>query len=287
MKKLLLLLLYIPATFIAQSNTEVFVFDLLKEGNGYQLIHKKNISNNPGYDSQPFFYENDKIIFASTRNGQTDILLYNLKDNTKRFISNSPKGGEYSPQKIPNSKNISAVRLDNSGLQRFYSYNIKTGKDKELIKDFKIAYPAWYNKDTLIAVTIVNDALELFIFNLKNKINSAVAKNVGRSVHKIPNSNLVSFISKETTDNWLVKSLNPKTKEIKTITPVGKSEDITWLPNGTLLIANGKEILKFNPKKDSLPKLFFSFIDENSMNISRIAVNSDGTKIALVAEESP
>jgi Tol biopolymer transport system component len=287
MKKILLLLLHIPATFIAQSNTEVFVFDLLKEENKYQLIHKKNTSNNPGYDSQPFFYDNDKIIFASTRNGQTDILLYNLKDNTKRFISNSSEGGEYSPQKRPNSKNISAVRLDNSGLQRFYSYNIKTGKDKELIKDFKIAYPAWYNKNTLIAVTIFNDALELFIFDLKNKINSAVAKNVGRSVHKIPNSNLVSFISKETTDNWLVKSLNPKTKEIKTITPIGKSEDITWLPNGTLLIANGKEILKFNPKKDSLPKLFFSFIDENSMNISRIAVNSDGTKIALVAEESP
>jgi hypothetical protein len=55
MKKLLLLLLYIPATFIAQSNTEVFVFDLLKKENKYQLIHKKNISNNPEYDSQPFF----------------------------------------------------------------------------------------------------------------------------------------------------------------------------------------------------------------------------------------
>jgi hypothetical protein len=213
--------------------------------------------------------------------------LYNLKDNTKRFISNSPKGGEYSPQKIPNSKNISAVRLDNSGLQLFYSYNFKTGKDEELIKDFKIAYPAWYNKNTLIAVTIVNDALELFIFDLKNKINNTVAKNVGRSVHKIPNSNLVRFISKENIENWLVKSLNPKTKEIKTITPIGKSEDITWLPNATLLIAAGKAIYKFSSKKDSSPNLFFDFSNENIMNISRIAVNSDGTKIALVAEKSP
>jgi len=287
MKKLLLLLVCIPATFIAQIDTEVFVFDIIKEGNDYQLKNGKNISNNSGYDSQPFFYENEKIIFASNRNGKTDIMFYNLKDNTKRFISNSFEGGEYSPQKRPNSKHISAVRLDNNGLQRFYSYNFKTGKDKEIIKDFKIAYPAWYNKNTLIAVTIVNESLELLIFDLQNKTKTSVSKNVGRSVHKIPNSNLASFISKENKENWLVKSLNPKTKEIKIITPVGKSEDITWLPDGILLIANGKAIYKYNPKKDTSPNLFFHFSNENINNISRIAVNPDGTKIALVAEVSP
>ena len=287
MKKIYFLFLIISSTIVAQTNTEVHVFDISKTNNEYHLSNGKNISNNKGYDSQPYFYENDQIIFASNRNNNTDIVLFNLKDNSKRFISNTSNGGEYSPQRIPKSKNISAVRLDKNGLQRFYKYNFKTGKNKEIIPNLKVAYPNWYDKNTVIAVAIVNDSLELFVSNLKKKTNISVAKNVGRSVHKIPNSNLVSFISKENEKYWLIKSLNPVTKEIKTITSLGKYEDITWLPNGTLLIAKDNSIYKFHPKKDKYPNLFYSFSDENINNISRITVNSDGSKIALVAEVSP
>lgn len=287
MKKIYFLFLFSTYYFVAQTNTEVHVFDITLTNNKYHLSNGKNISNNKGYDSQPYFYENNKLIFASSRKNNTDIVIYDLLDNTKRFISNTPNGGEYSPQRIPNSKSISAVRLDNDGLQRFYKYNFKTGKNKELIQKLKVAYPNWYDKNTVVAVSIVNDSLQLFISNLKKKTNISVAKNVGRSVHKIPNTDLMSFISKENKKYWLVKSINPKTKEIKTITSVGKSEDITWLPNGTLLIAKDNSIYKFNPKTDKYPNLFFSFSDENINNISRITVNSTGTKIALVAEVSP
>jgi hypothetical protein len=213
--------------------------------------------------------------------------LYDLKQEhpSLSFISETKNGGEYSPQRIPNSKNISAVRLDEDGLQRFYSYNQQ--KATELIANLKAAYPTWYDKNTLIAVAIVKDSLELFISDLKTKINISVAKNVGRSVHKIPNSNLVSFISKENEKNWLLKSLNPVTKEIKTITNIGKSKDIAWLPSGHLLIPDGNKIYQFHPKKDKNARLFFSFSDENINNISRIAINKTGTKIAITAEVSP
>ncbi len=127
----------------------------------------------------------------------------------------------------------------------------------------------------------------MFICDLKSNINISVAKNVGRSIHKIPNTELMSFISKENKEYWLLKSLNPKTKEIKTITSVGMSEDVTWLPNGILLISKGESIYKFNPEKDKHPSIFFSFTDENINNISRMTVNKSGTKIALVAEVSP
>jgi hypothetical protein len=138
----------------------------------------------------------------------------------------------------------------------------------------------------LVAVSIVNDSLELFICDLKKKTNTTIAKNAGRSVHRIPNTNLISFISKENKEYWLVKSLNIVTKEIKKITSIGLSEDVTWLPNGLLLISKGNTIYKFDPKKDKNPSIFFRFTDENINNISRIAVNSDGTKLALVAEVS-
>ena len=289
MKKLAILFLCISATILGQTNTEVHVFDIVHK-DGIQLLKNgKNISNSKGYNSQPFFYDTTSVLFAATRNGNTDIALYDLKQEKPEihYISKTEKGGEYSPQRIPNSTNVSAVRLDNNGLQRFYSYNYKTKKPEELIPNLKVAYPHWFDKNTVIAVAIVNDSLDLFICDLKQKTNIAVAKNVGRSVHKIPNTNLMSFISKENKDSWLVKSLNLEKKEIKTIASIDLSEDITWLPNGVLLISKGKGIYKFNPKKDKSPSLFFSFTDENINNISRIAVNSDGTKLALVAEVSP
>ena len=289
MKIFILIIFFISSSVLSQTNTEIHVFDIVKKGESYILKNGKNISNNIGYDSQPFFYENDKVLFASEKNGQTEIVLSNLNSTNKNlnYRSNTPNGGEYSPQRIPNSSQISAVRLDNDGLQRFYKYDRKSKKSTELIPDLKVAYPAWFDENTLVASVIVNDSLHLIISDLKSKTNTTVAKNVGRSVHKIPNTELMSFISKENDKYWLLKSLNPKTKEIKTITSVGKTEDVTWLPNGTLLLPNQSTIYQFNPKTDKNPKLFFSFSDENINNISRMAVNSEGTKIAIVAEVSP
>lgn len=287
MKKFLLLICFLSITVYSQVNTEIHVFDIIQNGKNYNLVNGKNISNNVGYDSQPYFYDNNTVIFASSRKGNTDIKIFDLNLGYQKFISATKTGGEYSPQRIPNSKNISAVRLDNDGLQRFYKYNYKTGSHTEILPNLKVAYPAWFDKKTIVASVIVNDSLHLIISDLNTKTNITVAKNVGRSVHKIPNSELMSFISKEKENYWELKSVNPKTKEIKTITSLGNTEDVTWLPNGILLIANGSSIYKFDPKKDKSPSLFFNFTDENINNISRIAVNTDGSKLALVAEVSP
>lgn len=287
MKKLAVLLFFVSKVIIAQVDTEIHLFDIEISGEDYHLKNGKNISNNKGYDSQPYFYNDNLVLFASARNGQTDIAKYNIRNQEISFINNTENGGEYSPQKIPNSKNVSAVRLDNDGLQRFYTYNFKTGKDSELIPNVKVAYPYWYNQNTLVASVIVNDSLHLVISDLKKKTNTTVAKMVGRSIHKIPNTKLVSFISKADKENWILKSLNLENKEIKTICSLGKSEDVTWLLNGTLLISKGNSIYKFNPKKDKNLSLFFNFTDENINNISRIALNATSTKLAIVAEVSP
>lgn len=286
MKKLLYFLL-VPTIGFSQMNTEVHLFDLNKKDGKWIITNGKNISNNKGYDSQPSFYDENTIVFASTRNGQTDIIKYDIKSNKNKFINSTPNGGEYSPERIPNSNNVSAVRLDKSGLQRFYEYDINTGKHKELIKDLVVAYPRWYDKNNVIAVSIVNDNLALYVVDVKNGIKKLVAKNVGRSVHKIPNSNLVSFISKEDTKNWRVKSLDPKTLEVKNIIKSYGYEDICWLPNGTLLLASKGALMKYNPTTDKKWSVFHQFNDENLIKISRIMANENGTKLALVAEVSP
>ncbi|MDT7832874.1 nuclear transport factor 2 family protein [Flavobacteriaceae bacterium S356] len=285
MKKLSFLFIFTSIFTFAQSNTEVFLFDLSKSG---KLSNQRNISKNPGYDSQPSFYAKDKLLFTATRNGQTDIVLYDISTNKKiDFLSNTPKGGEYSPQRIPKSKNVSAVRLDNDGLQRFYSYDYTTKESKEVIPELKVAYPMWYNKNTVVSSVIVGNDLDLIISDIKSGENYTVQKKAGRSFHHIPNSKLISYISKANRQ-WEIRSLNVKTKKTqKIVNTSGDYEDICWLPDGTLLQAKGDKILKFNPKTDTDWSLFHSFKNSSIHKISRIRVSKDGTKIAIVAQEDP
>ena len=177
MKKLPLLFVLIASTVVAQTNTEVYLFDVEKTDKGYQLTNKKNISDNKDYDSQPYFYDNNTLLFASSRNGQTDILKYTIKTGKKVFINNTPQGGEYSPQRIPGSDDVSAVRLDNSGLQRFYRYDINTGESKELIRSLKVAYPLWYNDKLVVSAIIGKNSLDLVTSDLKHKTNFTLQKN--------------------------------------------------------------------------------------------------------------
>ena len=89
----------------------------------------------------------------------------------------------------------------------------------------------------------------------------------------------------KTNDVWEIRSLNPKTGKTKLIVnSVCKKEDICWLPNGTLLLANGSSLMKFNSKTDTTWSVFHTFSEKEHKNISRIIVNKTGTKLALVSE---
>ena len=278
-------MLYTAATF-SQANTEVYLFDMNASEFDLQLTNKRNISNNKGYDSQPSFYNDNLVIFSSSRNGQTDIVQYDITKAKLKFINLTENGGEYSPVIIPNSEDISAVRLDNDGKQRLYKYDYDSGEYTELIADRMVAYYVWADEKTIVAAVIEESDLNLRIFNLEKNRTRRYANNVGRSLHKIPNTDLVSFISKELED-WWVSSINPSTGVIKKLFKLpGKVEDICWLNDGSALIPSKNIIYKMNPKTYKKPYVYKYFSDDNLQNITRITTNKDNTKLALVSDIS-
>ena len=84
MNRLILFFLGISTSIFCQTNTEIHVFDILLDSENYLLKNGKNISNNEGYDSQPYFYDLEKILYASSRNGNTEIVLANLNSDSKK-----------------------------------------------------------------------------------------------------------------------------------------------------------------------------------------------------------
>ena len=268
----------------AQPNTEVFLFDLNTEKGVFELSNFKNISNNEGYDNQPSFLNNHTILYAGTRKGQTDIVKYNTKYDSSIYV-NHTEGSEYSPLKIPGEKATSAIRLEKDGKQALYKYNLRNGESELLIEDIIIGYHVWYNEKILVSSVLEDSKLALYSTNLEQKKNYKFHSNIGRSLHKIPNTDLVSFINKEDDNIWEIHSVNPTTGDTKAIVAtLPKAEDMCWLPNGTILMGHENKLYTFTPNK-SVDWVEVATLDTyNITNITRVSVSPDGKKLAVVGE---
>ncbi|MEM9686098.1 MAG: hypothetical protein AAF934_04165 [Bacteroidota bacterium] len=283
---LLLFSLLLSCSLKAQTNTEVYLFTLNKDNDTYSLTDKTNISNNPGYDNQPHFYNNDIILFSSTRKDQTDIARYHIKKQIKSWITDTPDGSEYSPTKIPGKKQLSSIRLDKDGTQLLYRYSFKNGTSKVLLKDLVVGYHTWFNKHIIVSF-VLGKASTLVISDLKTKNNRTIQKNIGRSLHKIPNKPLISYISKAS-EVWEIRSLDPVSGTTqKIIHTLPETEDMCWLADGTILMGKGQSLYKYHPEKDDDWKRIKTFTDKKISTITRLATNAKNTRLALVAEASP
>ncbi len=280
MKHLKFSLIFLIAASMYSQNTEIFLFDIVEENGTRSFENEQNISKSPDYDSQPSFLAKDVLIYAGTRNGQTEILQYTR--GAVRQLNYTTDGGEYSPQFIPGQRGISAVRLDPDGLQRLYKYLPRNKKTPLLIDDAVVAYYTWFDKNIIVSADIVENELHLSIHNLKAEESEDLQLNVGRSFHKIPQTQLVSFIDKSS-DISVIKSINPLTREITEITPLLKGmEDIAWLNDGSILATLGPDV--YIKKKDKDWQIIYSFDKTVSTSLSRIAVSPDDSQVAIVAQ---
>lgn len=271
----------------AQTNTEVYLLDIKTVDGKTEIVNPRNISNNEGYDNQPSFYNENTILFSSTRKGQTDIAKYDIQSEEVTWVSNTAQGSEYSPLKIPGKNAVSAIRLDTTGLQRLYEYSVWDGNYHQILEGLKVAYHVWYDDQTVVSSVTSGDRLDLVVSDVQNGSNETVFQNVGRSLHRIPDSELISFISKQN-DPWEIKSLNPKTGKIRDIAVMFKNiDDMCWLDKETIIAADNKILMQIHPSRDKDWDRFLRLEKKGINQISRIAVSPNGKYLSLVVEETP
>lgn len=278
------LALLFPLLHFSQPNTEVFLFDLNQENGTFQFSNIKNISNTEGYDNQPSFSDNNTMLYAGTRNGQTDIVKYDISNGQKVWVCKT-EGSEYSPLKIPNQNAISAICLEKDGTQRLQNYNLENGNSQVLIEDIVIGYHVWFNDDNLLSSVLEDGGLSLYLTNFKEKKNHKIEANIGRSLHNIPNSSLVSFISKVKDSIWEIKSVDPNSSNTKYVTnTLPKTEDMCWLSSDTMLMGKDEKLYKFQLTKDEDWIEVASLSKYGISNITRLAISPDGSKLSIVGE---
>ena len=285
MKRALLFLTFFVTSFIySQPGTEVYLFDFIQNDSVFTVDNPKNISNNVGYDNQPsFLLDGSGILFASTRFDQTDIALYNLENDTKAWLTNT-LGSEYSPIQTPNKKYFTAIRLEKDGTQLLWKYPFNRKKPKIMLEGLKVGYHTWFHKKMIVSF-VIGDPATLEVSNLKYKIKYPIDKNIGRSIHKIPNTELISYISHEESEPEIY-SINPINSEKKYIADaLTDSQDMVWTSDGTIIMGKDDKLYKLKPGEDKKWIEFASLEPFNLMGITRIAISPLGDKIAIVVTE--
>tara|TARA_B100000809_G_C15139594_1_gene532516 strand:+ start:6146 stop:7036 length:891 start_codon:yes stop_codon:yes gene_type:complete len=284
-----LVFLFTCSLLIAQPNTEVFVMDLKFSENDFNIESFKNISNNPGYDSQPFFIDNEQIVYARTYYNQTDIAKYHLKNESQINLSETKIGGEYSPQKIPNSNYYAAVRLDTTGLQRLYKYDSDSKQYSLLFGNLQVAYFSFYDQNRLLTSVLSGANLDLVYSDISKKSNDTLLVKVGRSIHKVPNTiNTMSYTSVNDEGNMDIYQLDITTLESFFVSqlPIGIQDHI-WLNEATLLIGSLDKLFLLDLFGNGDWKLVADLSKYNIKDITRLAISPDGSKLAMVAELKP
>ena len=286
MKKLLTLL-FISTSIFAQNGTEIYLLDISNSGKSLVLSNPKNITNQIGYDNQPFFHPKKQLIYyTSAKDGQTDIWSYDYKTGKSSQITNTIDS-EYSPTVTPDTKYLSCiVQRKSNGDQDLVKYNISDPTDTQIIfesqKTGKIGYQAWLNTNELVSF-VLGEPQTLHYQVINSKKDTIIAENIGRSLHLIPQQKAFSFVQ-QIDKKWLIRVFNPSKNTITDIAESNLDSEHynAWTSDGIILESRNTEILSY----DSVKKQWKSVILPENLpkkKISRMSVK--GNKIAIVLEE--
>ncbi|MBO6623040.1 MAG: hypothetical protein JJ892_07730 [Balneola sp.] len=281
---LLIAVFTICSSVVAQPNTEVFVFDLKETDSGFNLSNPVNVSENEGYDNQPsFVVDGSGIFYSSTRNGQTDIALYSFETGESQFLNNTPALSEYSPVQTPDKSGISFIILSEDGTQQFWKVTPTQNEPKILESEVVIGYYTWYTNDIYFCFVLADDdnpaTFQQHTISTDDK--KVLGTNPGRSLHKIPGKDAISFIDKNTSE-WEIKAYYPESKSFETLAnTLPEVEDMVWISETVMVMGSGSKLYFFDTKNSANSWELLYDLSEFELNgITRLAYHNG--KLAVV-----
>ena len=278
----------IVATLNAQQlpGTEIYLFDLKKGKNGLLLSGAENMTNRPGYDNQPFFHPDKPLVYyaSADQEGRTDILVYNYKTREIKKITGT-REREYSPTVTPDKKFISCIIQRDSGQQDLGKYPIDGGEPIIIVNTLKIGYHAWADENNL-CMFVLGEPNTLNSYSTSEKRGFIITDSIGRSIHRVPRSSLISFVDKGRSGKWIIRKISLEDGSIEVVAEtLPQREDLAWTSNGNILMSDGEKIFFLKPGKKARWKEAENQSQVTLKSITRLAVSNDGTKLAVVVSE--
>lgn len=267
----------------APEGTDVWLLELMQEGDALRAGSPRNITNRPGYDNQPSFTPAGDLLFVQMEDGRTDLWRWNPEAERSTRVTATQDQGEFSPTPIPESESgISYIRSPDDTSGRLWRMPREGAAPEIIFPDIgPVGYHAWFDTDH-VALWLLQDPSVLQLVELGTQEARTLATGVGRSPQSVPNRRAVSF-TRATDGGTVVEvyDLDLDRTEALALLPEG-GEFHAWTPDGVLLGSAGSRVFAW--REGGWQKI--ADLAHLGLRLSRLAVSPDGTRLALVAESA-
>jgi hypothetical protein len=265
--------------------TDIYVASLRRSGAALRVGSAVNLTARAGYDNQPSFAPDGRsLYYTSGRDGQTDIYRYEFSSGRSVPVTTTAES-EYSPTVTPDGKRISVIRVERDSVQRLWAFPLDGSAPRVLIDSLRpIGYHAWLDADTVF-VFVLGTPATLRRVELAHGRAETLARDIGRTLLRIPGRHAVSFVQRDSSGGW-IRSLDPVSGASEPLAPLpAGTEFYAWTPWGELLSTRGNQLVRWDAGSRQWETIA-QFSEPGLQKMSRLAVSPSGDRIALVGEDA-
>jgi hypothetical protein len=265
-------------------STDVYLVALGAEGRPEGA--PRNVSGRAGYDNQPAFTADGRVLYTSIReDGQADIYGFDPSSGATTRLTRTQES-EYSPTPLPGG-GFSTVRVEADGTQRLWRFDAAGGDPQLLLAEVRpVGYHAWIDS-TRLALFVLGEPPTLQLADTRTGQAAVVARDIGRSLHRVPGRDAISYVDRSSAEEWWITELDAATGRARRLVRLPEGgEDYAWTPDGAILTARGARLLRFT-RASGRWTVVADFGAAGLDGITRLAVSADGRTLALVAAARP
>jgi ketosteroid isomerase-like protein len=286
----LFVLLASAAALHAQINdSEVWVGSLDISSGRFAVSNLTNVSKHPGYDNQPAFFPDGKLVFTS------QIVALDETGHAVQAVIHDFATGASAP--VPGALGFSPTPAANGALMLLRDGHVVLhdahGNESQLTETKDAGYFTRFDEQTW--VLFMNDKQRrIVIYDPKTKALDTMAVGAATAPFRIPGKRAVSFVAVEPfpapeggapSRNLFLRQLDLANRHVTTLAaiPFPTSGSHVWTSRGTLLMPSGHTIYEWSPAKPDDWRIAATFDDPELQGLTRIAISPSGDRIALVS----
>ena len=260
------------------SGSDIWLFEI--DGSDIDVLER--VTNREGYDNQPMFLDNERLMFVSDRAGRSNIHLYDVEseDISQLTFTDADK---YSPTPIPGTegREFSVVHTDANTNQGLWRYSVDRAFEPGPVADVDwVAYYTWVGLGKVLYWRLTQPVPTVQLLDTSTSSSLTIVEDSAFSFKRVPGENASSYLARWADDHADIWNYDWNTGVSTVVAPIlAEGNDFVWTTDGRLLMMKGSELFSFTPGESDDWEMVAKLRLKNG---SRIAVSPNGRLLAIV-----